>query len=259
MKIALQLYSLRELIKTEEDVIATLTQVKKIGYQAVQLSGIGRFTEEKVELFSRVCKDLGLEIMATHVDFNQLKDEFEDVVRFQKALGATYLGIGAMPDQFDRKNLNHYQDFIFEMNKLSKKLLTHQIKLVYHNHAYEFAKYGSFIPMNIIIQNISKNSLTLEPDLYWLQFAGVNPTEFIRRYRDFIEIIHIKDMRVKQLDKWSAVPQFASIGDGNMGYPSIIEVIQELDFPWVIIEQDDFYGADPFVEIANSLKFVKGL
>ena len=259
MKIALQLYSLRDYIKTEEDIKTTLSQVKAIGYDAIQLSGIGKFTQEKVDIFSSICQELGLEIVVTHVDFNQLKDEFESIVKYHQQLGAKFLGIGAMPEPYDRRNLTHYQDFIFEMNKMAKRLLPFGIKLVYHNHAYEFAKIGTFLPMDIITQNMTKNNLSLEPDLYWLQFAGINPLEFLEKYKDSIDIVHIKDMKIKQHDQWVSVPQFASIGDGNMNYQHILNVMKQLNISYAIVEQDDFYGADPLVEIANSLKFINRL
>ncbi len=256
MRIALQLYSLRDYIKTEEDIKTTLAQVKQIGYDAVQLSGIGRFTQDKVDIFSSVCKELGLSIVATHVDFNQLKEDFDQMVIFHKQLGTSYIGIGAIPEPYDRRNLTHYQDFVFEMNKIAKKLIPHQLKLIYHNHAYEFAKIGTFLPMDIIIQNMTKNNLSLEPDLYWLQFAGINPVEFIKKYKDSIDVVHIKDMKIKQHDQWVSVPQFASIGDGNMDYPLIINTLKACNIHYAIVEQDDFYGEDPLTEIANSLRFI---
>ncbi|HAX03881.1 MAG: hypothetical protein A2Y45_07820 [Tenericutes bacterium GWC2_34_14] len=257
MKVALQLYSLRDYIKTEDDIRTTLTQVKAIGYDIVQLSGIGKFTQEKVDVFDKITKELGLEIIATHVDFNQLRDDFDQIVKYHQQLGVTYIGIGSMPDPYDRRNLTHYQDFVFEMNKMAKKLHPFGLKLVYHNHAFEFAKIGTFLPMDIITQNMVKTNLSLEPDLYWLQFAGLNPLEFVKKHKDSIDIIHIKDMKIKQHDQWVSVPQFASIGDGNMDYQHIIKELKNMDFPYIIVEQDDFYGADPLVEIINSLKFIQ--
>ncbi|AUD65889.1 hypothetical protein BK011_09405 [Tenericutes bacterium MZ-XQ] len=253
MKIALQLYSLRNYLKTEEDILETLTKVKDIGYKNVQLSGIGKFTKEKVEIFSRITKALGLDVVATHVDFNQLESSFDEIVAYHQMLGCKYLGIGALPEGYDRKNLNDYQKFIFKANHYANLLKEHGIKLVYHHHAFEFAKINQFLPMQVIIQNMMSSNFTIEPDLYWLQFAGVPPIHFIETYQNKIDIVHIKDMKVKMLDHWTTIAQFAAIGDGNMNYKNILSAMKGFNIDYIIVEQDEFYGEDPFVEIKRSL------
>ena len=40
-QIAAQLYTLREFLKTPEDIAISLKKVKKIGFDAVQVSGLG--------------------------------------------------------------------------------------------------------------------------------------------------------------------------------------------------------------------------
>lgn len=253
MKVALQLYSLRNYIKTEEDIIETLTKVKHIGYKNLQLSGIGKFTKEKIEIFSKTTKALGLNIVATHVDFNQLENSFDEIVAYHHMLGCKYLGIGALPEGYDRKNLNDYQRFIFKANQYANLLKRHDIKLVYHHHAFEFAKIDQFLPIQVIIQNMMSSNFSVEPDLYWLQIAGVSPIDFIESYQHKIDIIHIKDMKVKMLDHWTTVAQFAAIGDGNMNYKNLLHTMKGFNIDYIIVEQDEFYDEDPFVEIKRSL------
>ena len=56
--IAAQLYTLREFLKTPADMARTLKRVKKIGYDAAQISGVGPI--EPAEL-RRIMLDAGVE------------------------------------------------------------------------------------------------------------------------------------------------------------------------------------------------------
>src|SRR6185295_16883395 len=47
-QVALQLYTLRDFLNTPTDIVVTLKRVRAIGYQAVQISGLGAITEEEL-------------------------------------------------------------------------------------------------------------------------------------------------------------------------------------------------------------------
>ena len=66
-QIACQLYTLREFTKTPADIASTLKQVKQIGYDAVQFSGIGKIDPKEL---AAILKGEGLACCATHVSVN---------------------------------------------------------------------------------------------------------------------------------------------------------------------------------------------
>ena len=66
--IAAQLYTLREYLKTPEDIARTLPKVAALGYRAVQLSALGPIdTRELKQILDRE----GLTVCATHVSFDR--------------------------------------------------------------------------------------------------------------------------------------------------------------------------------------------
>lgn len=254
MDIALQLYSLRQFLKTDEQIVETLNKVKEIGFKNIILSGFGKLTIEKVEFISNLCKRIDIEIIGTHIDFNQLDENFDQMVKIHKRLNVKYIGIGAFPDGYDRSNLNDYQKFIFKANQIASQLNEHGFKLMYHHHAFEYAKIDEFIPMNVIMQNMINPNLSIQADLYWLQFAGVNPLDFIEQYKNKIEVVQIKDMIVKLSSKWQSTALCAPIGKGNMNYKKIISEIKDTNIRYLVVEQDEFYGENPFEELLYSFK-----
>jgi sugar phosphate isomerase/epimerase len=86
-QVAIQLYTLRELCKDEESLHNTLKKVKEIGYQAIQVSGIGPIDPATVAKFA---KEQGLVICATHEPGVEIINNPEKVVEKLNILGCDY-------------------------------------------------------------------------------------------------------------------------------------------------------------------------
>ncbi len=78
-KIALQCYSIRDHMKTLEDFKVSMEKVKAIGYQAVQLSGVG--AEIVMSDAKKVCDDNGLTVCATHEQAALFVDDVDTIIK----------------------------------------------------------------------------------------------------------------------------------------------------------------------------------
>ncbi|MBP5181703.1 MAG: sugar phosphate isomerase/epimerase, partial [Lentisphaeria bacterium] len=76
-QLAAQLYTLRDFLKTPDDVAGSLEKVKKIGYDAVQISGMGPIDEA---LLVRYANENGLNICATHESAEKIFNAVEEVI-----------------------------------------------------------------------------------------------------------------------------------------------------------------------------------
>ena len=81
-KIGLQLYSVRDHFKTEEEARATFKKLKELGYDEVQTAGCYGFAYDK---FREMANDAGIEIIGTHENFEQMK-LFEHILDDRKVL-----------------------------------------------------------------------------------------------------------------------------------------------------------------------------
>ena len=86
-QVALQLYTLRDFAKTQADLAATLRRVREIGYEAVQVSGIGPI--DHVELVAML-KGEGLVCCATHEDSDVILNEPGKAIARLQALGCRH-------------------------------------------------------------------------------------------------------------------------------------------------------------------------
>lgn len=245
MKIAAQLYTLREFMKTPSDIQASLNRVKDIGYNAVQVSGIGQI--EPAEL-KQMTDSIGLSICATHVPYTQLQSDMNSLVEMHQHWNCKYVGIGSMPVSY-RSSREGYETFAEEVSAFGRELAREGLKLIYHNHNFEYAKFDGVTGMDILIQRFDSAAVDFEIDIYWVQAGGADPVQWIRKVDGRMKVVHLKDMAVTR----ERSQMFAEVGEGNLNWPTIIQACADTGVEWGAVEQDQCPG-DPFDSLATSLR-----
>ncbi|WP_141503664.1 sugar phosphate isomerase/epimerase family protein [Paenibacillus luteus] len=245
--IAVQLYTLRDYCKNEADLEQTLRKVKDMGYEAVQVSGIGPIAPETVK---QLADAAGLRICATHVSFESLLDDFENSVQKHKLWNCAYVGIGGIPEEY-RSSGDGYAEFARKASEVGKRLKEHDLQFIYHNHQFEYQKYDGRTGMDILREESDPSAFGFELDTYWVHVGGVNPVEAIHQVKGRMGVIHLKDLEI--IDREQV---FAEIGEGNLNFKAIIEACRETGVEWYVVEQD-VCRRDPFESLAISLRNLK--
>ncbi|RXZ79807.1 sugar phosphate isomerase/epimerase [Paenibacillaceae bacterium] len=248
--IAAQLYTVREFTKTAEDLKETLRKIKEIGYAGVQVSAIGPIDPEQVKALA---DEYGLAICATHVSFDRLKNDIEQVIQEHKLWGCTYVGLGSIPQEY-RGSAETYEAFVKASAPIVERLHEAGLQFVYHNHKFEFEKFADGRRgMDILFDETNAQAFGFELDLYWVHAGGANPADWIERSRGRMGVVHLKDMAI--VDDQQV---FAEIGEGNMNYAQLIEACRSIDVEWYIVEQD-VCRRDPFESLAISFRKLQSL
>ncbi|TDO91325.1 sugar phosphate isomerase/epimerase [Halanaerobium saccharolyticum] len=249
MKIAAQLYTVRDFTQTPAAIEKTLKKVKEIGYNAVQVSGFGPIESEKLK---DLVDEIGLEICATHISFDRLKNDLDNVIKEHKLWNCKQVGLGIMPEKY-RESAEGIRRFLQEIAPIAKKLKENELQFIYHNHNVEFAKYGDQTGMDILLEESEPDFFDFEIDTYWIQAGGADPAEWIKKVNNRMNVVHFKDMTV---DGWD--PQMAEVGEGNLNWPRIIKACQENEVEWACVEQD-VCQRDPFESLKISLNNLKDM
>lgn len=245
----------------------TLRQVSDIGYRAVELSAIP-MTPENVAEINRARIELGMDIAALSMSMpagtrtsNGLltDDDFNMLVSDCKTLDASMVRIGMLP--FDAmESLDAVLAFCDAANVTAARLQEHGIRLCYHNHHIEFAKYDGKYLLDIIVDRAPL--MGLEIDVYWVQRGGLDPVTTLKKYSERVWLVHLKDYRIGRIpqeafqarasgdDKLFTAAlqgsaQFAEVGEGNLDFVSIIEQSQAIGVEYLLVEQDEQYGRTP--------------
>ncbi|BCS80235.1 sugar phosphate isomerase/epimerase family protein [Anaerocellum diazotrophicum] len=245
-KIAAQLYTVREFLKTEEEICHSLKKISEIGFKAIQISGIGRINPKRLK---EICDEFGLKICATHIPFERLKEEIETVISEHKIYECMHIAIPSAPSEY--RSQEGAIAFAAECNEIGEKLKYEGITLSYHNHSFEFKKYNGKTWFELFIESSNPEYLMIEIDTYWVQFAGANPEKWIRSLEGRIPLVHLKDMGMIEDFKQGMF----EVGFGNLDWDGIIASCNEAGVEWYIIEQD-VCQRSPFESLKMSFDFI---
>lgn len=182
MNYGIQLYSVRDL--AEKDLGAAIRRMSELGYSSVEFAGFFGHTAEEVK---KMLADSNLSVSSTHSGLNDLLNNYEETVKYHKAIG-NKLYIIPGHDLGSQEKLDR---FISDVASVSERLKADGITLAYHNHAHEFKANadGSVIYEQLLY----RTDLKLELDTYWAFVGMKNPITLLERIKDRLVCIHIKD------------------------------------------------------------------
>ena len=246
-QVALQLYTLRDHLKTPADIAASLKKVSAIGYQAVQASGLGPIDES--ELIT-ILKGEGLKLCATHEPGADIINKPQAVVERLKKLDCIYTAY-PYPDGIDFGDFSQVERLATQLEAAGKVLHEAGQVLTYHNHAIELVRVGEQTILDYIYEQTDATYLQGEIDTYWIQYGGGDPVEWCEKLDDRLPLLHLKDYRFTTKNQ----PEFGEIGSGNLNWKKIIAAAEASGCQWFIVEQDTCPG-DPFESVAKSYEYI---
>lgn len=249
LRIAAQLYTIRDYIRTPEDIETSLKKVKDMGYNAVQVSGMGPIGYGELK---SIVDELELTICATHISFERMEEDIEDVIEQHKTWDCKYVGLGSMPQEF-RGSREGVIEFVERASKVSKILQDNGLKFIYHNHAFEFVKFDGKTIMDILLEETDED-FGFEIDTYWVQAGGANPVDWIYKVQGRMDVVHFKDMGMNYDNK----QKMTEVGEGNLNWPDIIKACRETGVKWCAVEQD-ICERSPFESLEISFNNLKEL
>jgi len=238
MKIGAQLFTVRELCKTEAETKDTLARIADIGYRYVQLSGICPYDAAEMK---NTLDSLGLRCVITHTSFDT---DLEQKIKDHDALDCKYVGIGGY---FGFKALGlekGMDELLARFGPITERLSAAGKYFMYHNHAHEFAKLNGKCILELIANGLDKKDCGFTFDTYWAQHAGADPARWIEELSERVPCIHLKDHAFDG--------KMAVVGEGNINFDRVFEKAEGAGVEYMLVEQDDCYGEDPIACLARS-------
>jgi len=251
--LAAQLYTVRQFTQTLSGFAESIDKIRRIGYRAVQVSGIGPIAHEDV---ARITEGAGMTICITHISFDQLRNHTAEVIEQHQMWKCRHVAVGSMPGEY-RDSEDGYRRFADEASQVGEKLAKAGLTFSYHNHSFEFCRFGKKIGLEILYEASDPRYLKAELDTYWVQHGGGNPAEWVRRMKNRMPVVHLKDMAIIA-NSWSAQQVMAEVGEGNLDWPGILAACREAGVEWYAVEQDECQR-DPFESLAISYQNLRAM
>nr|WP_321413403.1 sugar phosphate isomerase/epimerase [uncultured Allomuricauda sp.] len=253
----LALYTVRE--NMGEDAKATLQKVADAGYAYVEAAGYadGKFYGMDPQEFKSYLESLGLTPVSTHMGGVTLENADQQIAD-TKAAGFEYFTIPVPPMgmfTFDPKNRTMgmkgtMEDFAEILTTIGKKCEAAGLKLLYHNHDFEYKDNKDGIkPIVYLLENTDPKYVNFQMDLYWVTRAEADPVAYFEKYPGRFKLWHVKDMDEEG--------KFAPVGEGTIDFKRILDEKDTSGMEKYFVEQDMTWDKKPLEVIKISHKGLK--
>ncbi len=254
----LALYTVRDAMG--ENPKTTLDKVAAAGYDYIEAAGYkdGQYYRMAPKDFKAYAQSLGLETVSTHQSSITLANADQQLAD-AKAAGFEYFVVPIPP-----MGLFHYDDATHTMSmtggaknlanildELGEKATAVGLKLLYHNHDFEFKKDADgIVPIDYLLENCNPKYVNFQMDLFWVTKAGADPLAYFEKYPGRFKIWHVKDM--------DAEGKFAPVGRGTIDFSKILAKKEQAGMRYYMVEQDQTFVLDPLEAIKISHTGIKG-
>jgi sugar phosphate isomerase/epimerase len=264
--IGLQLYTVGK--EMDADPFGTLKRVAAVGYQTVELSPIGKVPLSDLK---KGLDDVGLKNPSGHYLLPDLMTKLDQNVDAAKQLGQEYM-IVTVPWVADpsrvKTNAGGDQTAFFlavlqsltiddwkwnaeQFNKVGEQVKKGGLQLGYHNHNFEFKRYGSTTGYDEFIRLTDPALVKLELDCGWTTVAGHDPIAYLSKYPDRHRLLHIKEFHkgftptTSLMEHGPNAPVPTELGRGGIDYRKILAAASKGQIRNWFVEQEP-----PFTEMS---------
>lgn len=187
----------------ESDIEGAFRSLENAGYTVMEISNYnGR--ERTVEGYSPaayagLAEKYGMDIISSHAraqfDINDEAGTLEawgNVFDDHKALGCKYV---VFPMNRWSGNAEEMKKECELLNQIGTEANKRGIKFGYHNHNFEFEKMQGSDQLieDFLITNTDPDKVFFQMDVFWVTQGGQDPVEYLKKYPDRFQVLHIKD------------------------------------------------------------------
>lgn len=239
--IGLQLYTVRK--HAQGNLSALLKQLKQIGYDEVETYW-NLYTHPAPEL-RRMITDAGLKVSSGHFDYEKVESSFE----YAHQLGLEYMVCPMLPNNMQNAGLDPFKRAAEKFNQWGEQASKAGFRFGFHNHNYEFQRYGSTDGYQTLIANTDPKLVWFEMDCYWVTEAGHDPVQMMKTLGNRVRLLHVKDRQPnfpnsQKLGK--AAEHFTEVGTGTIDYRAVSAAAHTIGIEHYFVEQDEI--DKPFVK-----------
>lgn len=240
--ISLQLYTVRDLLA--QDFEGTVRKVADLGYVGVETANLfGNSPASAAKLF----RELGLTVSSAHSPL-PLGENKQEVIDTMEALDCKRLIVAWQPPE-KYKSVDGIKSICDTLNEGAAVARAYGIQVGYHNHWFEYEPVENRIPVDVMLEHLDPE-VFFEVDVYWVQTAGQDPAEVIRRLGLRAPLLHVKDGPC-QIEK-----PMTALGEGLVDIPGVVAAGAG-STKWLVVELDRC-ATDMMEAVHKSYQYLTG-
>ncbi len=230
------------------DDLQAIKDISSVGYHGIQLRAnvLERFGDRPKEL-REILRRNHLEMVALSSGNVGIASGSEGETinlhtkhaQFVRDVGGHYLQLidsarpkDRPPSAEDFKRLGHM------LNEVSKRAVDLGVRVGYHNHMGSLGEAPEEVDR--ILEATDPRYLKFELDIAHYFQGGGNPVDAIKKYRDRLLFLHLKDVEsLEGRENDRRRYRFVELGRGKIDLPGVMKALEEIGFRgWAIVELD---------------------
>ena len=226
-------------------VMQAVDDIAAVGFRGIQLRGeaFAQFGERPQELRDLLARRrLTFAVLSSgnlSIDPARERDELATHTRhaqFVRDAGGMYLQVIDERPRGRAVVVEDYRRLGRVMTELGKRTADLGIPLVYHHHMNSTGEKPHEV--QAVLDAADPKHVRLLFDIAHYQQGGGDPVAALRTYRDWIEVVHLKDVRAGG-GGGSAGYEFVELGRGRVDMPGVFAALGDIAFDkWAIVELD---------------------
>lgn len=240
--IGMHLYTMRGPLA--QDYPGSLRRLADIGYRTVGVSGRFGHSAAAIRGFA---DDADLKIVLEHVGYDRIANDWAGAVADVRTLGGKWLVISSLPGSL--RSPDGYRKAAAEFNQAGAVARDAGIKLLYHNHDFDFLVMNGEVLYDILANETDPELVGFELDLYWCVKGKKHPVDYFTGHPRRFPALHVKDM--------APDGDFADVGSGILNFPGMFAHAGTGGVKQWLVEHDR--PADPWITARNSYEYLAGL
>lgn len=268
--IGYQVYSARE--EAAKDLPGVLRQLKALGYDGVEFAGFYGYSVREI---NAMLDQTGLAVFSDHVPLARIEEDGERVIEEHQAIGCKYIAVPFL-EESQRPGCPGFAKVLGVISNFGRRCREAGIQLLYHNHDFEFVTISGMYALDFMYDAIDAELLKTELDTCWVNYSGVEPSGYIRKYAGRTPIIHLKDFVGSRggaqpyalinadgsddgMNSAAASFEFRPVGYGCQDIPAIVQAGLESGAFCFVVEQDQWHNRTPMEAAKMSIDYLRSI
>jgi len=182
-------------------------------------------------------EDHGLHVPSGHFDYEKLESKLD----YAQTLGVKYMICPMLPKKM-QMSADGFKKAGDQLNHWGEMAGQRGMRFGFHNHNYEFRKFGDTTGFQTLLSATDPKLVCLELDCYWVTQAGGDPVQMLLEHRDRIHLLHLKDRKPgfsisQELNR--AAEHFTEVGSGTLDWKNIFATAEKVGVEHYFVERDN--------------------
>jgi len=226
------------------DIVKAMDDISAVGFKAIQLRGeaFAQYGDRPKELRAQLeQRKLTFAVLSSgNLSIDPTREQemlalHVQHARFVRDCGGLYLQVIDERPKGRAVVADDYRRLGRLMTELGKRTADVGIPLVYHHHMNSTGEKPPEV--RAVLDAADPRHVRLLFDVAHYQQGGGDPVAAIREYREWIEVVHLKDVR--DASGGTTPYQFVELGRGRVDLPGVFAALRGIGFDkWAIVELD---------------------